>query len=256
MDKSGGVSLHLGKTESIVFGSKYKLRNVSKMNIACNNVQIEAKSSVKYLGVVLDQDMSGETTGSKIVKKVNSGLKFLYRKSEFLNFKNRKLLCSALLQSRFDYGHNVYYRGLKQDLKTKLQTAQNKIIRFILSYDSQQHLYVKDFIKVGYLNVKSRFDYLTLNMMYDIYNNLAPYLCTFRRIESVHDHETRRRKNSFVIPHVKKQGSLTFMYNGAKLRNSLPDDIKLSNSKENFKKKCKAYMFDDMERLENDQFVY
>ena len=115
------------------------------MNISCNNVPIEAKSNVKYLGVILDQDMSGETTGSKIVKKVNSGLKFLYRKSEFLNVKNRKLLCSAMLQSRFDYGYNVYYRGLREEVKTKLQTAQNKIIRFILRYDSQQHLYVKDF---------------------------------------------------------------------------------------------------------------
>ena len=145
MVQSNKLSLHLGKTESIVFGSKYKLRKESKMNISCNNVPIEAKSNVKYLGVILDQDMSGETTGSKIVKKVNSGLKFLYRKSEFLNVKNRKLLCSAMLQSRFDYGYNVYYRGLREEVKTKLQTAQNKIIRFILRYDSQQHLYVKDF---------------------------------------------------------------------------------------------------------------
>ena len=143
--QSNKLSLHLGKTESIVFGSKYKLRKESKMNISCNNVPIEAKSNVKYLGVILDQDMSGETTGSKIVKKVNSGLKFLYRKSEFLNVKNRKLLCLAMLQSRFDYGYNVYYRGLREEVKTKLQTAQNKIIRFILSYDSQRHLYVKDF---------------------------------------------------------------------------------------------------------------
>ena len=255
--QSNKLSLHLGKTESIVFGSKCKLRNVSEMKISCNDVKIEAKSSVKYLGVVLDQDMSGETTGSKIVKKVNGGLKFLYRKSEFLNFKNRKLLCSALLQSRFDYGHNVYYRGLREDIKTKLQTAQNKIIRFILGFDSQRHLYVKDFMKVRYLNVKRRFDYLTLNMMYDVYNSLAPsYLCTFKRVDSLHDHGTRGSKNSFVIPQVKGQGSLTFMYNGAKLWNKLPDEIKTVKTKDNFKKKCKSYKFEEMEQMENDQFVY
>ena len=67
---------------------------------------------------------------------------------------------------------------------------------------------------------------------------------------------TRGRKNSFVIPQVKGQGSLTFMYNGAKLWNRLPDDIKTVKTKENFKKKCKAHTFDNMEQVENDQFVY
>ena len=100
------LSLHLGKTESILFGSVRKLKTASKMKISCNNVEIEAKHSVKYLGVVLDQDMTGKTMGGNVVRKVNSVLKFLYRKSSFLKFRNRKLLCSALLESRFDYKHS------------------------------------------------------------------------------------------------------------------------------------------------------
>ena len=82
--------------------------DVLDMKINCNNVAMEAKAPVKYLGVVLDQDMSGKTMGSIVVKKVNSVLKFLYRKKCFLNFKNGKLLCTALIQSRLDYGHNIF----------------------------------------------------------------------------------------------------------------------------------------------------
>ena len=37
------LSLHLGKTESILFGSVRKLKHISKMTITCNNVEIEAK---------------------------------------------------------------------------------------------------------------------------------------------------------------------------------------------------------------------
>ena len=70
------LSLHLGKTESILFGSVRKLKKASKMKISCNNVEIEAKSSVKYLGVVLDQDLTGKTMGGNVVGKVNSVLKF------------------------------------------------------------------------------------------------------------------------------------------------------------------------------------
>ena len=132
------LSLHLGKTESILFGSVRKLKKASKMKILCNNIEIEAKSSVKYLGVVFYQDMTGKTIGGNVVRKVNSVLNFLYRKSSFLKFRNRKLLCSALLQSSHDYGYNVFYRGLYSDMKVKFQTAQNKMIRFILGYDSRQ----------------------------------------------------------------------------------------------------------------------
>ena len=121
------------------------------MKISCNNIEIDAKSSVKYLGVTLDHDMTGKPMGGNVVRTINSVLRFLYRKSSFYNFRNRKLLCSALLQSWFDYGHNFYYRGLYKDIKLKFQTVQNKKIRFVLDYNSCHHLYVKDFINASVL---------------------------------------------------------------------------------------------------------
>ena len=124
---------------------------MSKLNIICNDVLLESKSSVKYLDATIDQNLSGKSMGTSVVKKVNNGLKFLYRKSGFLNFNHRKLLCSALLQCRFDYAYNVYYRGLEKSIKTKLQTAQNKTVRYILGYDRCHHLTVNDFRKVKYL---------------------------------------------------------------------------------------------------------
>jgi len=248
------LSLHLGKTESILFGSVHKLKKVSKMKISCNNVEIEAKSSVKYLGVVLDQDMTGSTMGNNVVKKINSVLKFLHRKSSFLKFSNRKLLCSALLQSRFDYGYNFFYRGMYCDIKLKFQTAQNKMIRFILEYNSRQHLYVKDFVRAGYLSVEKRYDYLSVNLMYNIYYGQAPsYLCQFKKVDTVHSYGTRGSVMSYVLPNIKTQGKKTFMYNGAKLWNSLPVSMKTIECKDNFKKKCKKYFFSLMEKSENSQ---
>ena len=254
--KINRLSLHLGKTESILFGSVRKLKKVSNMKISCNSMQIEAKSSVKYLGVVLNQDMTGKTMGSNVVKKINSVLKFLYRKSSFLKFRNRKLLCSALLQSRFDYGHNFYYRGLYKDIKVKFQTAQNKMIRFILDYSSRQHLYVKDFVRAGYLSVEKTYDYLSVNLMYKIFYGFAPsYLCKFQRVDNVHSYGTRGSVMSYVLPEIKTQGKKTFMYNGAKLWNSLPVSLRSVDCNDNFKKKCKQYFFGEMIKCENSQVV-
>ena len=126
------------------------------MKITCNSINTEAKLSVKYLEMILDRNMRGDSMGGNIVKKVNTVLTFLYRKSSYLKFVNRKLLCSALPQSRFDYGFNIYYRGLYEEIKSKFQTAQNKMIRFISGYNSMQHLYIKDLVRALFLTVDKK----------------------------------------------------------------------------------------------------
>ena len=57
---SNKLSLHLGKTESILFGSKRKLKDHCVFNVMCNNEPIKCTESVKYLGVTLDQCLSGQ----------------------------------------------------------------------------------------------------------------------------------------------------------------------------------------------------
>ena len=46
------LSLHLGKTESILFGTKKKLQCTStQLSVTCEGRMLSAKSTVKYLGV-------------------------------------------------------------------------------------------------------------------------------------------------------------------------------------------------------------
>ena len=250
------LSLHLGKTESILFASKRKLKKASELNITCQGVKIESKSNVKYLGAVLDQDMSGTTMGKSVIKKVNASLKFLYRKSGCLKFTERKLLCSSLLQSRIDYAFNVYYRSLQKCIRNKVQTAQNKFVRFILGYDSRFHLTSSDFKKVKFLDIENRFTYLSLNMIHNVHSGRSPlYLCNFQSTQDVHQHNTRNSSLSYVIPQVNKQGSTTFMYNAAKAWNSIPVSLRAIESKNSFKHKCKLYLFSKMDEVEKNDFV-
>ena len=73
------LSLHLGKTESILFGSKRKLKKVESFDVKCGNESIKHVNSVKYLGVQIDNDLSGNSIVKNIVTKVNLRLRFLYR---------------------------------------------------------------------------------------------------------------------------------------------------------------------------------
>lgn len=64
------LSLHLGKTESILFGSKIKLKGSPGFNVVGGTV-LAAKESANYLGCVLDIHISGMGWAEKVLTKVN-----------------------------------------------------------------------------------------------------------------------------------------------------------------------------------------
>ena len=97
------LSLHLSKTESILFGSKRKLKKIKDFFVTCNGQTINNKKSVKYLGVMLDQELSGEAIANEVIKKVNARLRFMYRQGYFLTSSMWKTLCNSLIQCHFDY---------------------------------------------------------------------------------------------------------------------------------------------------------
>ena len=54
------LSLHLGKTKSILFGPPRKLKNVTDFKILCDGHVIKGSDSVKYLGICFDKFLSFE----------------------------------------------------------------------------------------------------------------------------------------------------------------------------------------------------
>ena len=51
------LSLHLGKTQSILFGSKKHISKCSELHVTCNGSVIGSESEVTYLGAILDQTL-------------------------------------------------------------------------------------------------------------------------------------------------------------------------------------------------------
>ena len=152
------------------------------------------------------------------------------------------MLCSALIQSKFDYASNSSYRGLLQKYKNKLHVNQNKVVRYILEYKSRHHLYVSDFKDVGVLDVENRVDYFTLSLMYSIYHGTAPSY--FNDVDAIsHSHRTRISNMAFKIPSVNSQGKCSFKYNGILLWNKLPKKKRLYIKDKNvFKSECKLML--------------
>ncbi len=60
------------KAEAILCGSKRKLINVQDFEVKCNGVSVKSVSAVKYFGINIDSDMSGETAWKSIISQCNS----------------------------------------------------------------------------------------------------------------------------------------------------------------------------------------
>ena len=77
------LSLHMGKTECVLFGSKRKLRKIDNFWFECNGHTIKAQRSVKYLGLNLDDQLTGKTIVNSIVKKSMVDLNFFTGNAAF-----------------------------------------------------------------------------------------------------------------------------------------------------------------------------
>ena len=122
------LSFSLPKTEK---------RKIGTLDIQYGDIKIKKYSEVTYLACGLDKSLSGEAMSLKVINKINSRLKFLYRKNRYLTPYLKRLLCNALIQPHFDYACSAWYPNLNKKLKSKLQTVQNRCIRYCLQLDNR-----------------------------------------------------------------------------------------------------------------------
>ena len=203
----------MGKTEAILFSTRYKLNNVNSFEVICNNEVIQNVKNVKYLGLQLDEELSGESIVKEITKKVNSRLRFLYRYKDYLTTDSRKTLCTALIQCHFDYSCSSWFPGINKGLSDKLQVLQNRMIRFILKLDSRHHIGYEELKESGFLRVSERVKQLKLGHIFKIRNKTCPnYMNTNFKLlnENVNRSSTRSYQYNFFLPSTGSQGTKTF----------------------------------------------
>ena len=111
---------------------------------------------------------------TRMLGKINSKLKFLYRKQNFLDGSLRRLLLNALIQPRFDYACTSWYPMLNKRLSKKIQAAQNKCIRFYLNLKNAAHIVATDFKAINWLPTKNRMDQCVCANVMKFFNGTPP----------------------------------------------------------------------------------
>ena len=253
------LSIHFGedKTKSILFGRKNKRTGSKKLDIRRGDIMIKQYTSVTYLGCILDEDLSGESMATKTLGKINGRLRFLYRKQNFLDFSLRRLLANALIQPHFDYACSAWFPLLNKRLTKKIQTAQNKCIRFCLNLNNRAQIGIKEFKDINWLSTKERFEQCTATKVFKFFDNSAPSYMSEIFSPAGQIRVTRRSKNKLDKPFRKSnKGQNGLSYLGPKIWNSLNSDLKSAKNVNSFKHKIKDKFFKDLHTQEISPYIF
>ena len=205
------------------------------------DIQIKQHSKVKYLVCMLDKTMSEETMALSVMNKINNKLKFLFRKIRFLTPTLRRLLCNALIQPHFNYACSAWYPNLTKKLKNRIQTSQNKCIRFCLQLDKMTHISHKEFETLNWLPVTERFNLCINSIVFKYVNNQCPN--DLNKVFQTAPEKNIQTRGSFLTlkcPFRKtNSGQMALSYIGPTIWSKTPDLKPLThNLKDHYLKVC------------------
>ena len=238
------LSLHVGKTESVIFGSKSSLKRVESFQVLCEGREVRRVHQVKYLGVFLDTTLSGFNHVNHVLKTCTTRLAFLHRNSSLLDFNCRKTLCTSLIQPYLDYCSSSWYLGLSASLKHKLDVLQRKMLRFVFGFDNRHHIGPSDFLSLSWLSFSDRVSYFQLIHLFKVKHGLGPrYLrSNIVSVSDTHSYSTRGSRSNFHVSKALSSCPSVFAFACVKQWNRLPQRIKLIDSLPIFKRELKKFM--------------
>ena len=143
------------------------------------------------------------------------------------------------------------------NFKPKVQAAQNKCIRFYLNLKNTAHVGATEFKSINWLPTKHRVEKnICVNIM-KFFNGTAPAYADEIFHPADQSRITRRSKFRLNVPFCKSStGQKCLSYQGPKIWNSLASDLKSTNNVNTFKHKIKENFFKDIQRKEDDVYVY
>ena len=236
------LSLHTGKTECILFGTHRRLKGADFI-IKCGDAVIKRVTSVKYLGVTLDQFLNFREHAIEILKKANAKLSFLYRCGACLSSKYRQLLCSALINSGLEYCCSAWYSGLLRQYQKDLSTLQRKMVRYVQFMGPREHIGNGDICSLGWLPFPKRVEFYKMMHVFKVRWSLAPTYMrkNFILVSDTHTHSLRQSGSNFSIAHCPFPNN-SFTRSAITLWNSLPLSLKATHSRQVFKKGLVSFL--------------
>ncbi|XP_046973307.1 uncharacterized protein LOC124539974 [Vanessa cardui] len=230
------LTINIEKTSFMLFHAKNK--KIPKFNpIMINNQTIKQSNEEKYLGLILDPKLTWQAHLDYLQGKINSLTGAIRRSSRCIPHKIRIIIYNSLVKSLLEYLVEIWGSAYKTNIKD-LQISQNKLLKSLFHLD--YHMSTKELYKrTNVLSINQLYKFKTCILIRKILTKTIHTQITFRT--KTYKHYTRN-KHKLELPKTRtKYGIKSLQFEGAKLYNSLPNEIFNEKSFTIFKKKLLSY---------------
>ena len=233
------LTLNIPKSKFMVFGTAQSANFKSAQAICAqlNGTALERTKNFKYLGVIVNENMSWADQVDLISKKINQRIGVIRRVSKIVPLDSRVTLYNSLVAPLFDYGDIIWGDKNNETLMKDLQLLQNKAAKTVL--DRPPSSSASDALRS--LNMKPLSERRKLHRLITVYikclNNGIDFDFDFKLNSSYHNYNTRSKNNLHLKNTRTNFGQQRFVYQAANEWNNLEINIRKSSSLVQFKSK-------------------
>ena len=235
------LTLNTEKSSFIIFRPKRKNFPNLPDHLVYLNFKIKRTSSIKFLGVILDEHLTWDQHINELCTKLKSMFHIFYSIRNYLNKECIKTIYFTLIYSRIKYGISVYGQiGLTKI--NKIQVLQNKLLK-VLAHKKFRYSTNKLHDDFGILKVMDIANQEILTFVYKYFNNNLPSVFQDYFTLFGNENGTVTRNTNFNIRFIERHsmyGEKSVKVVGAKLWNNLHNDVRLATSIKLFKSKLKS----------------
>lgn len=226
---SKNLLLNSSKSNFVSF-STMQARSKLNPTIFVENHILDQVCETKFLGLIIDENLSWDEHVESVIRKTSSGLFALRKMSKSCNIKTLKTIYFALVHSHIAYGICIYGSSSKRNMD-RILVQQKRALRIILNLKQTESV-KRFYAELNILTVYSLYIYETikhvfLNKKITIGNMLHSYNTRPHRVVEHHRLEFFKKKTT---------------YKGNRFFDCLPINIKLEKNPKKFLSLLKCFL--------------
>ena len=188
------LSINASKAKCMLFRSTKSKTPPSDQSISLRKLDIEQVSSLKFLGVHIDEHLTWSVHTKHVLNKLRSGLAAARRVKPFLNQGTLITLYHSLMGSHLQYCISSWYYG-NTTITNKLQKLCDKFIRLACGRNRNSDI----------TDIRQKYEILTIDQL--LFKDIAVFMfkqnknpSVFSKIFVTNHSQYNTRNNSKIIP--------------------------------------------------------
>ena len=239
-----GLALNPAKSDAVQFSiGRGRARTDRIAVVDVSGADIQPAATIKSLGVVLDQNLSFNQQVDGVCKSCYFHIRALRHVRDSLPDDVAKTVAVSIVTSRLDYC-NALYAGMSATNFDKLQRVQNTLARVVLKKRKFDHI-TPSLAELHWLPVRQRITFKIATLTYKLLHSSQPHYLS----DSLQFYQPERnlRSSSQQLLTVTRSRTVTasrsFKHSSVSVWNSLPRDIRSTDTLSSFRRQLKTFLF-------------